>query len=736
MPAAADQAATQLSATLKQAFALHQQGALAQAQELYQQVLQVQPENFDALHLLGVAAYQAKDPAHAVELIGRAIAIDPGIADAHNNLGNAWQDLGQPEAALKCFDAAIALKPDFAAARYNRGRALRELNRHEAAVESFDRAIALNPAFAEAYYNRGNAFLDLQRMEEALDSYARTIELKADHVKAHLNRGVALEALGQLQAALESYSRVIELEPAHADAHYARGNALLGLQQHEAALASYARAIMLKPGLAEAHCRRGDAFLQLRNHEAALQCYSEALALKPDYDFLYGTCLYARMLVCDWSNAEQELAKLTAKIEGNDKAAPPFSVLPVIGDPRLQEMVAARWRESMYPPGPSLPEIRRRYGHDRIRLGYYSADFHDHATAYLMAHLFEHHDRSRFELIGFSFGADRNDEMRVRVQAAFDRFIDVRNRSDRDIALLSRSLEVDIAVDLKGYTERARPGIFAMNAAPLQVSYLGYPGTMAAEFIDYLIADPTLIPEESRQHYHEKIAYLPNSYQVNDARRRIADRRYSREELGLPETGFVFCCFNNNYKIVPSTFDGWMRILKQVDGSVLWLLEDNPAAAGNLVAEAGRRGVDGKRLIFAGRMPLPDHLARHRAADLFIDTLPYNAHTTASDALWAGLPLLTCAGHAFAGRVAASLLNAVGLPELVTSTQAEYEERAVQLATDPSRLQGIRKKLADNRLSTALFDTQLFARHIESAYLQMYERYQADLPPGDIYVRP
>ena len=352
-----------------------------------------------------------------------------------------------------------------------------------------------------------------------------------------------------------------------------------------------------------------------------------------------------------------------------------------------------------------------------------------------MAELFERHDRSVCELIAFSFGPDTNDEMRKRLVAAFDKFINVRTHSDKDVALLSRSLGIDIAVDLKGYTRQSRPGIFSFRAAPLQVNYLGYPGTMGAEFIDYLIADATLIPEANQQHYSEKIAYLPNSYQVNDAKRPISDKAFTRKELGLPQTGFVFCCFNNNYKITPGTLDGWMRILKQVEGSVLWLLEDNPKAASNLIKEAAHRGVGAERLIFAPRMPLAEHLARHRLADLFIDTLPCNAHTTASDALWAGLPVLTCVGEAFASRVAASLLNGVQLPELITSTQSAYEARAIELATNPESLRHVKQELANHRLTTPLFDTQLFARHLEAAYTAMYERYQADLPPAHIFVR-
>ena len=320
------------------------------------------------------------------------------------------------------------------------------------------------------------------------------------------------------------------------------------------------------------------------------------------------------------------------------------------------------------------------------------------------------------------------------IEAAFDRFIDVRDMADKDVALLARKLGVDIAIDLGGFTEASRTDILAMRAAPVQVNYLGYPGTMGAGYIDYLIADRTLIPESSRRHYAEKIAYLPDSYLVNDGKRAIAEPTPSRDALGLPRTGFVFCAFNGSFKITPPTFAGWMRILQRVEGSVLWLREDNPTATRNLRQEARARGVDAERLVFASRMPLAEHLARHRAADLFLDVRPYNAHTTACDALWAGLPVLTCLGEAFAGRVAASLLATVDLPELVTSNQEEYEALAVELATNAPRLEQIKRKLECNRLTSPLFDAPRFTRHLEAAYTQMYERYHSDMPPDHLHV--
>ena len=358
----------------------------------------------------------------------------------------------------------------------------------------------------------------------------------------------------------------------------------------------------------------------------------------------------------------------------------------------------------------------------------------NHATGYLLADLIELHDKKQFELIGISFGPNQDDEMRIRLQQSFDQLIDASTMSDIEIAQLSRDLKIDIAVDLKGFTQNCRTGIFAYRAAPIQLSYLGYPGTMSANYIDYLIADKTLIPQEAQQGYSEKIAYLPNSYQANDRKRVISDKQFTKADLGLPEQGFIFCSFNNNYKILPATFEIWMRLLKAVDGSVLWLYEDNAAAANHLRQEAEKRGVHPSRLVFATRMPLAEHLARHQLADLFIDAFPCNAHTTASDALWAGLPVLTLMGNAFASRVAASLLNAIELPELITSTPQAYEALAIEIAKNPAKLAALKQKLASNRLTTPLFDTPQFTKDLERSYVQIYERYQAGLPPEHIFV--
>ena len=690
------------AAQLQTALALHQQGRLAEAETIYREILHSQPDHFDALQLLATIAGQQNKLSDAVSLFERALNIKPDHPASLNNCGNALQMLKRYDEALFYYERALSVNPDNSDAAYNRGVVLQAMKRYEEAVASYDKAIALRPDYALAFNNRSFTLLELKRYEEALLSYDKTIMLNANYPEPHYNRG----------------------------------NALLELQHHEEAVLSYDKAIKIKPNYAEAYGNRGVAFQKMNRLDDTLASYERAISLKPDYDFLFGQWLHTKMKICDWSTFENDVHQLSERIETNKKASSPFIVLALLDSLSLQKKAAEIFLIEKYPVIQTVTEIPKRARHKKIRIGYYSADYHNHAMMYLMADLFERHDRRKFEIIAFSIGPVRNDEMRKRVAAAFDRFIDVQAQSDEDVAKLSRDLEIDIAVDLNGFTTCCRTGIFALRAAPIQVNYLGYPGTMGAEYIDYLIADATLIPEKTRPCYTEKIVSLPDSYQVNDANRCIADKVFTREELGLPKTGFIFCCFNNNHKITPTTFDGWIRILKKVDGSILWLFEDNPKAAENLRKEAFEMGVEADRLIFAKRMNLDDHLARHRAADLFLDTLPYNAHTTASDALWAGLPVLTCIGETFAARVAASLLNAIHLPELITSTQQEYEALAVKLATNPDRLMSIRQKLEKNRLTTPLFDTELFTRNIEKAYTAMYERFQTDLPPDHIEIQP
>ncbi|MEI6706792.1 MAG: tetratricopeptide repeat protein [Methylococcales bacterium] len=627
-----------------------------------------------------------------------------------------------------------AIEADTIEALINQGNDLEDLNQLDEALACYDRALSINPNYPRAHSNRGNVLQSLKRFDDAITSYNHALVIKPDYAEAFCNRGNALQALSRFDEALSNYDKALAIKPNLWLALIGRGTVLQNLNRYQEMLSVCDQLLVIQPDSVETLINRGNVLQILNRFDDALSSYERALTLKPDHQFLLGTWLHNKMRLCDWSDFNTNLEQLTKKITLGIKASTPFPVLALTSSAAIQKTVARYYVQEKYPSHFLLPPLVK-HTHSKIKIAYFSADFRIHVTAQLIAELFDRHDRSQFEIIAFSFhSASHKDAMRLRLEAAFDQFIDVSQQSDEQVVRLARQLEIDIAVDLKGFTEDARPNIFAMRAAPIQVSYLGYPNTMGADYIDYLLADSVLIPKEYQHYYTEFCVYLPNSYQVNDTSRVIANRQFTRAELGLPEQGFVFCCFNNNYKITPAVFDSWMRILHHVEGSVLWLLEDNAIAAKNCRLEAVARGINSERIVFAQRVALPEHLARHRLADLFLDTLPCNAHTTTSDALWAGLPVLTCMGEAFASRVAASLLSAVGLPELITSNHEDYQALAIQLATHPEQLAALKQKLADNRLTTPLFNTALFTQHIESAFQMMFDRYQADLAPDHIYV--
>ena len=711
---------------------LYYQNRLDEALSSYDNAIALTPDYADAYYNRGIALNKMKRLDEAVTSYDHAIALKPDYINAHFNRGITLYSLNRLGEALNSYDGAIALNPDYAEIYNDRGVALNAMKRFDEALASYDRIISLNPDYSLAYNNRGTTLYAMKRMDEALASYDRAIALNPSYAEAYNNRGTILNVMRRPEEALASYDRAIALSPDYAEAYYNRGTALNDIRQLDKALASYDRAIALIPSYTLAYYNRAIILDDLKRLDEALASYHQALKLKPDYEFLYGHWLHIKMRLCDWSNYDNQIIQLTNKIEQGENALPPFALLALPSSRSLQKKAAEIYMQYKYPADYTLPKINKHSKRKRIRIGYFSADFCNHPVSFLTAELFELHNSSKFELLAFSFGPDTKDEMRTRIRAAFDQFIDVRHKSNKEVAVMVRNLGIDIAIDLGGFTSNCRTGIFALRAAPLQVSYLGYLGTMGAEYIDYLIADEMIIPQAHQKDYTEKIVYLP-SYQVNDTRREISDRAFTRHELGLPSTGFVFCCFNANYKITPSTFDSWMRILHQVEGSILWLLEDNKSTTNNLIKEAAIRGVTAQRLIFASRLPLPEYLARYRMADLFLDTSPYNAGTTASDALWAGLPILTCLGETFSSRVAASLLSAIQLPELITTTQKDYEALAVEIAMNPDKLAGIKRKLAENRLITPLFDTQQFTRNIEKAFIHMHERYHAGLMPDHIY---
>jgi len=720
-------------ALLAQAVALHQQGRIPEARQAYQRIRSQDPRQFVAWHMGGVAALQAGDHRDAHALIRKALALRPNDGSALINLGIVLHRLGKLSEALQTFDQGMKTRSDDPSAHNNLGNLLRDMKRYEAALESFGRALTLNPHNVLAYANRGTVLRDLDRLEEALMDFDQALTRAPNYAIAHYKKGEILSELRRVPEALAHLDAALRLEPDNAVFHASRGGVFQDVKNLDDALRDFDEAIRLQPQAARYHQGRGLVLQDMRRFPEAAAAFDQALKLDRSLPLLHGQALGARMAICDWRDFDKSLTALEASIARGVAASPPFTLLGVSASRQLQRQCAASWlaREAQTVAcAPRCPETTGR----KIRIGYFSADFHNHATAYLMAEFFERHDKTRFEIIAYSFGEIIQDAMRIRLRAAFDAFVEVGHLSDGAIAALARRDGIDIAVDLKGFTGEGRNKIFAHRAAPLQVSYLGYPGTMAADYMDYLVADPVLIPPEHQGDYAEKIIYMPHSYQVNDGRRRIAENNPDRAEMGLPEAGFVFCCFNNNHKITPSVFDIWMRLLRAVPGSVLWLLADNATAVANLRRAAIARGVEAHRLVFAERVELAEHLARHAAADLCLDTLPYNAHTTASDALWAGLPVLTLLGQSFAGRVGASLLTALDLPELITESPDAYEARALDLARDPARLGEVRRKLWAQRLTAPLFDGGRFTRHLEAGFEQIMQRHQSGLPPDHIMI--
>jgi protein O-GlcNAc transferase len=635
------------------------------------------------------ALHQAGQAGEAERLCLGILAASPDDFAASQLLGVIHFQQGRPADALNFFDRAAALRPGFAILS-NRGAALQMLNRFEEALASYDQALALQPGNAVLLYNRGRALQDLGRFDEALASYDGALRSDANFVGALNNRGNTLRSLKRYPEALASYDRALAVQPGYAEAHYNRGNMQWSVNG---------------------------------NYGAAVRDLEQAVALDPNYDNALGELLYLRMHGGDWRDFEALRGQVNAGVRAGRRVVQPFHYQAVSDSPADLQACSVIFTNHYFPPAPPLATARPRAG-GKIRLGYVAGEFREHATAWLMAGLFESHDRAKFELVAFDNGWDDGSAMRARLAVAFDDIIDISRLSNRAAAEKICAGKIDILVNLNGYVGLHRMGVFAQRPAPVQVNYLGFPATTGAPYMDYILADRILIPQSEEKFFTEKTVILPDSYQVNDSKRALPGAVPGRAACGLPQKGFVFCSFNSSYKLTPEIFALWMNILKAMPGSVLWLLENNPEFASHLRRAAAAAGVAAERLIFAPMIPLDQHLARMQLADLFLDLLPCGGHTTASDALWAGVPLLTCRGGALPGRVAASLLNAVGLAELVTENLNDYQALALRLAGDPALLAGLRQKLARNRLTMPLFDTARSRLHIEAAYTTMWEIFQ------------
>ena len=700
----------------------------------YEKALNIEPKSVDALSNYGAALSELGRHEEALDAYGKALVCNPNSAKIQFNKGNVWAKTGKYHEAISSYQQAIALEQNYSDAYSALGNVWAKTGDNERALAAFNQALDCNPNNAKAHSNKGASLNQLFNFEEAIASYQRALDINPSDFQAWSNKGVSLHALKKHEEALAAYDRAISIQPDYAEAWSNKGITLNDLKRYEEALAAYAKAISIQPDYAAAWSNKGITLNDLKRYEEALAAYGRAISIQPDVDLLPGTILQIKMQICNWDNLREDLEKLQNKLSNGLNAAQPFPLLSLIEDPALQKQAAQLSIKNTAPENLTLEPINPISKNTKIRIGYFSADFRIHPVAFLTVGLFEHHNRDQFEIFAFSYGPNTKDAMRSRIENSVDQFLDVKERSDKEVSELARELGIDIAIDLTGATQFNRLGIFSYRAAPIQVNYLGYPGTSGANYFDYCIADSTLIPESEARHYTEKIVYLPNSYQANDDKRVISTKAFSRRDCDLPDSAFVFCCFNNNYKITPDIYTIWMNILRKIEGSVLWLFEDNQVAAKNLAAEASKQGISSARIIFAKHMAPAEHLARQKLADLFLDTLPYNAHTTASDALWAGLPVLTREGGAFPGRVAASLLKALSLPELITSTAQEYEDLAISLAKDHGKLTQLRSKLTSNILTESLFNTALFTQQLEKAYIDIYERSLAGELPESVHI--
>ena len=760
----------EIGALMNYGMALRASGRAKQALELFERVLAMQPNMAEALYNSGVALADLRRFELALEAYDRALVIQPEMAAALVNRAVALAAMERYDDALVSYDRLLAMQPNNVVALNNRGLARRTLRQYNQALSDYDRALALKTDFTEAMYNRGVVLLDLERAadalvmfdavadayqnnaemwnnrgvalwnlkrpDEALASYERALLLEPGFAEAWGNRGLALRDMGRYEEARASFETVLTLQPNNAVAMNSHGNVLRDIKKFDEAIQSYSAAIAIRANYAEALIDRGYTYWALKQFDQGVADVERALRIEPDFPYGRGEVLHVRMYCADWHDFEARKKEIVELVRSGARAIQPFNFQAIAETSADAQACSRIWAKDKYPPiAAASHDPAARKGRRKIRIGYVSGEFRQQATAILMAGLYERHDRDRFEIIALDSGGNDQSEIRTRLEKAFDRWIGITGLSDEEAAAVIRGLEIDILVNLNGFFGEARMGVFARRPAPIQVNYLGFPATLGAPYIDYIIADKVVIPPAEQLFYDEQVVYLPESYQANDDHGRPMAPTPSRAQANLPDKAFVFCNFNSAYKLTPETFDRWMKILKKVEGSVLWLLESPAPYEANLAREAKARGVDASRLIFAPELPTDQHLARLQLADLFLDGLPYNAHTTASDALWAGVPLITLTGTTFPGRVASSLLEAIGLDELITESAEEFEVLAVKLATDPKAIKKLRTKLAKNRQKKPLFDTDQFRKNVEAAYIKMWELWLSGKRPTSFSVK-
>jgi len=693
--------------------------------------LNILPKRLSTLSNLFFTFINLRKFKDADNIIDVAISFFPNEAELYFNKAYLLELNNNTTAAIDNYNIAIKLNPRYYEAYLNYASLLDKIGNYDEAIKKLLILISINSIYTDAFINLGLIFNKIKNFQKAVIFLEKAIEIKRDSYEAFNNLAIVLFNMRDFNKALKNIEISLKINKNYGLAYMNRSLIYKEIDRPHDALADIQMATTLMPDSSEAYYNQGCIYADLNFLDLALSSFCKAKQLSPNYDFLPGIMINMKMRMCKWNDYEKEINVLNIEIQNKKKCSPSFEILSLVDDLKIQYTASETYLSNYYPVNTSLGTIPLS-NNKKIKIGYFSGDFREHALSYLIAELLEIHDRKKFYIIGFTFGIFENDLMFQRLSKCFDNLIDVSSKTDKQVAEISRSLEVDIAVDLMGLTRKSRCGIFSYRAAPLQTSYLGFLGTMASGYHDYIFADKVLIPNHNQKYFSEKIIYLP-TYQVNDTKKLIS-KHFTRGDFDLPQDAFVFCCFNNNYKFNPLVFDIWMFILKSVPNSVLFLYAENKFVKENLKAEAANRCIDVGRLKFGDFMSRPEYLSRLKLADLFLDTFPYSAGVTCSDALWVGLPVLTCTGQSFASRMSASLLEAIEIPELITHHHYEYQATAIELALNPSKLLLIKQKLSSNRFSTQLFNTPKFANNIEKAYEKIHSKYRAGLRPEDIYI--
>ena len=720
--------------SLKDAYNFLVKGNLNKSKKITEHYLIKNPKDFNALQILSGVFFKSKDFENAKLVLERLIEINPSNAQIHNNYALALFNLSEFEKALEYLNKAIKVDKKYTEAYYNRGNVFLKLQNSDLALKSFDQAIELRPDYKIALNNKGNLLKDLGKLDEALLSYQKAIKIKPTNPEEVNNCGNIYFEMERYDDALNYFSTAIKINPNFYQAHYNLGKVLNKIGNKNKAIECYKNSIQINDKFERSFFNLGSIYLEQKNYSEAKNCFEKVLDIKPNQDFLLGYIFYTNASLCDWSSFENLKEELENKIRDGKKVCLPFHSLALTNSPELQKIASETYFKSQFKKIKREKTLKFNYNNKKIKVGYYSADFHSHATMYLIANLFEMHDKDKFEIIGFSYGRSPKDEMNSRVKNAFDHFFDVSEKTDKEIASFSRDLKIDIAVDLKGYTRDNRFEIFVEGCSPIQVSYLGYPGTLGSNCIDYIIADKITIPEESQNFFSEKIIYMPDTYQVNDPTIKIDSQKIKKENYGLPENKFIFCSFNQNYKITPSVYNIWIKILKETKNSIIWILSENNKSRENLLEKLNLSQIDRDRLIFAEKLSHKDHLYRLKLADLFLDTFPCNAHTTASDALRLGVPVLTYKGKTFASRVAASLNYSFGLNALIAKDEKEYLDLAVEIGNNREKSLHFKKLVNQNFDKSPLFNIKSFTKNLEKAYVKIYENYKSGMQAENLFI--